>query len=71
MIVKMKKLQNKILLIFLVIGITIIAGMGAFFVHILNQPNVFINSTTNLTTQELNETINAQIHQTKILILVL
>ena len=65
----MKKLQNKILLIFLVIGITIIAGMGAFFVHILNQPNVFINSTTNLTTQELNETINAQIHQTKILIL--
>ena len=65
----MKKLQNKILLIFLVIGITIIAGMGAFFVHILNQPNVFINSTTHLTTQELNETINAQIHQTKILIL--
>lgn len=50
----MKKLQNKILLIFLVIGIIIIVGMGAFFVQILNQPDV---------------SISTQIHQTKILIL--
>lgn len=50
----MKKLQNKILLIFLVIGIIIIVGMGAFFVQILNQPDL---------------SVSTQMHQTKILIL--
>ena len=65
----MKKLQNKILLIFLLIGITIIIGMGAFFGHILNQSNTSIGSSEYITSQELNQIINVQINQTKILIL--
>lgn len=65
----MKNLQNKILLIFFVIGIIIIVGMGAFFAHILNQSSVFIGSAENVTSLELNHILNAQIDQTKILIL--
>lgn len=65
----MKKIQNKILLIFLVIGIIIICGMGAFFIQILNQAKVFIDSAENITSQELNSILNLQINQTEILIL--
>ena len=65
----MKKLQNKILLIFFLIGIIIIVGMGAFFGHIINQANTFIGSLEYVTSQELEQITNAQINQTKILIL--
>lgn len=65
----MRKLQNKILLIFFIIGIIIIIGMGAFFAHILSQSNVFLGSAEYITSQELNHILNAQINQTKILIL--
>ena len=66
----MKKLQNEILLIFFLIGIIIILGMGAFFGYIINQSNIFIGSSEHVTSQELHHVINAQINQTKILILV-
>ena len=65
----MKKLQNEILLIFFLIGIIIILGMGAFFGYIINQSNIFIGSSEHVTSQELHHVINAQINQTKILIL--
>lgn len=50
----MKNIQTKILLIFFVIGIIIILGMGAFFIGILKSPE---------------QNINTQIQQTEILIL--
>lgn len=65
----MKKLQNKILLVFFLIGIIIIIGMGAFFGYIINQTNTFVASSEYVTSEELNHIINAQINQTKILIL--
>lgn len=65
----MKTLQNKILLIFLVIGIIIILGMGYFFGYILNQTNSLINESNTITTQELMQIVNMQNTQTKILIL--
>ncbi len=65
----MKELQNEILLIFFLIGIIIILGMGAFFGYIINQSNIFIGSSEHVTSQELHHVINAQINQTKILIL--
>lgn len=65
----MKKLQNKILLIFFVIGIIIILGMGFFFVNILNKTNVLIEKDNIITTQELTQLVNVQNSKTKILIL--
>lgn len=65
----MRKLQNKILLILLVIGIIIIIGMGVFFTRILDQSDVFIGSADYITAQELCRIINSQMEQTKILIL--
>ena len=65
----MKRLQNKVLLIFLIIGMAIILGMGAFFAHIINQSNIFIGSSEYITSQELNNIVNTQMNQTKILIL--
>ncbi len=65
----MKKLQNKVLLILLVIGIIIILGMGFFFIFILNQTNTLISGKETITTQELMQMVNMQNSQTKILIL--
>lgn len=65
----MKRLQNKVLLIFLIIGMAIILGMGVFFAHIINQSNIFIGSSEYITSQELNNIVNTQMNQTKILIL--
>ena len=65
----MKRLQNKVLLIFLIIGMAIILGMGAFFAHIIKQSNIFIGSSEYITSQELNNIVNTQMNQTKILIL--
>lgn len=57
----MRNLQNKILLIFFVIGIVIILGMGFFFVNILNQNGILV--------AEESQILAEQINQTKILIL--
>ena len=52
----MKNIQTKILLIFYIIGIAIILGIGAFFIAIINSGSSIENA-------------NIQIQQTKILIL--
>ena len=52
----MKNIQTKILLIFYIIGIAIILGIGAFFIAIINSGSPIENA-------------NIQIQQTKILIL--
>ena len=54
----MKRLKNKVLLIFLIIGMAIILGMGAFFAHIINQSNIFIGSSEYITSQEYTDESN-------------
>ena len=65
----MKNLQNKILLIFFAMGITIILGMGLFFTNIVNQSNVIIAQEGEITAQAISQNMDLQITQTKILIL--
>ena len=53
----MRNLQNKILLIFFAIGITIILGMGLFFINIVNQSNmIMVQEGANISEGGLNET---------------
>ncbi|MFR4413050.1 MAG: hypothetical protein ACLT5B_06805 [Clostridia bacterium] len=49
----MKKLQNKILLIFFIIGTIIIIGMGAFFAGIIGENQEFIEASEYVTSQDL------------------
>ena len=65
----MKRLQNKILCIFLIVGIIIIVGMGAFFVQILNQSRIVLSEDKYIDSQVLNTIIKVQNNQIKILIL--
>ena len=67
----MKNLQYQILLIFFLIGITIILGMGFFFTNVLNQSNSIVLSEGNtISTQEINHLTEWQMNQTKILIFI-
>ena len=64
----MKNVQTKILLIlFIIIGIVIIFGMGLFFTAILNETNSIIE--TEITAEQMHNLTNMQMEQTKILIL--
>ena len=65
----MKKLQNKILLIFFIIGTIIIIGMGAFFAGIIGENQEFIGASEYVTSQDLINITDAQMNQAKILIL--
>ena len=65
----MKKLQNKILLIFFIIGTIIIIGMGAFFAGIIGENQEFIEASEYVTSQDLINITDAQMNQAKILIL--
>lgn len=65
----MKKLQNKILLIFFIIGTIIIIGMGAFFAGIIGENQEFIGASEYVTSQDLINITDAQMNQVKILIL--
>ena len=65
----MKKLQNKILLIFFIIGTIIIIGMGAFFAGIIGENQEFIGTSEYVTSQDLINITDTQMNQAKILIL--
>ena len=65
----MKKLQNKILLIFFIIGTIIIIGMGAFFAGIVGETQDFIGTSEYVTSQDLINITDTQMNQAKILIL--
>ena len=65
----MKKLQNKILLIFFIIGTIIIIGMGVFFAGIIGESQEFIGSSEYVTSHDLINIANTQMNQAKILIL--
>lgn len=65
----MRNLQNKILLIFFAIGITIILGMGLFFINIVNQSNAIIAQEGIIESAQISQNMDLQITQTKILIL--
>lgn len=59
-----KSIQNKIVLIFYVIGIIIIVGLGLFFVNIINTNAMLVNNTGDIA-----QITNLQKEQIKILIL--
>ena len=65
----MKKLQNKILLIFFIIGTIIIIGMGVFFAGIIGESQEFIGGSEYVTSHDLINIANTQMNQAKILIL--
>ena len=65
----MKKLQNKILLIFFLIGTIIIIGMGVFFAGIIGESQEFIGGSEYVTSHDLINIANTQMNQAKILIL--
>lgn len=65
----MRNLQNKILLIFFAIGITIILGMGLFFINIVNQSNMIMVQEGANISEQIIQNMDSQITQTKILIL--
>ncbi len=65
----MKKLQNKILLIFFIIGTIIIIGMGAFFAGIVGETQDFIGASEYVTSKDLINITDTQMNQAKILIL--
>lgn len=65
----MKKLQNKILLMFFAAGIAIILLMGFFYANIIQQTNVIIGAEQNIATQDMNVVVATQMKETKILIL--
>ena len=65
----MKKLQNKILLIFFIIGTIIRIGMGAFFAGIVGETQDFIGTSEYVTSQDLINITDTQMNQAKILIL--
>ena len=65
----MKKLQNKILLIFFIIGTIIIIGMGVFFAGIVGETQEFIGTSEYVTSQDLINITDTQMNQAKILIL--
>lgn len=61
----MKKLQNKILLIFFIIGTIIIIGMGAFFAGIVGETQDFIGTSEYVTSQDLINITDTQMNQAK------
>ena len=65
----MKKLQNKVLFIFFIIGTIIIIGMGVFFAGIVGETQEFIGTSEYVTSQDLINITNTQMNQAKILIL--
>lgn len=62
----MKKLQNKILLIFFIIGTIIIIGMGVFFAGIIGESQEFIGGSEYVTSHDLINIANTQMNQAKI-----
>ena len=64
----MKKNMNlKIVIIFFVLGLILIIGLGMSYIYMLNQLENIGNDQENI---ELIANINAQLHQTKVLIIV-
>ena len=64
-----KNIQTKIILIFFVIGIVIILGMGFFFNNIINQTILEIGSGEFSSMSDFVQLLNVEQAQTKILIL--
>lgn len=64
-----KNIQTKIILMFFMVGIVIILGLGFFFTDIINQAKVACISQEINTTSEFVQLLNAGQAQTKILIL--
>lgn len=65
-----KNIQIKIILIFFVLGVVIISGLGFFFINMLEQVNPQVSGQIIRDTEELSQIVMTQISQTKILILV-
>ena len=64
-----KSIQTKILIMFCVIGLIIIIGMGAFFIAITNNSIQEVETIQELNTSAIVQTMNSQKTQTEILIL--
>lgn len=65
-----KNIQTKIILIFFIIGIIIILGLGFFFTDMLNQTKIAIIESNGVSVDEIAQILNSQIFNAKILILV-
>ena len=62
-----KNINLKIVIIFFVLGLILIIGLGMSYIYMLNQLETIGNHQENI---ELIANINAQLHQTKVLIIV-
>lgn len=65
-----KSVQTKIILIFFVIGIIIILGMGLFFINIIEQGRILAITQGLYNIEDFSNILDLEISQTRILILV-
>ena len=62
-----KNINLKIVIIFFIIGLVLILGLGASYIFMLNNLEIVANNQENL---ELIEIINEQLYQTKIIVII-
>ena len=62
-----KNINLKIVIIFFIIGLVLILGLGASYIFMLNNLEIIANNQSNL---ELIEIINEQLYQTKIIVII-
>ena len=62
-----KNINLKIVIIFFIIGLVLILGLGASYIFMLNNLEIIANNQENL---ELIEIINEQLYQTKIIVII-
>ncbi len=65
-----RNIQIKIILLFSIIGILIITGLGFFFINSINVVNIGINENTITTFEQVKEVINIATNQAQISIII-